>query len=105
MLPRETKTFWSTYKVTQPMNTIAWAWTSGGEWKLDRPIASWSEKPAATNRAMTIAALRKKRSSESAGSGATGVPAARVAILRDLPPESSDLGSQAQWKARASLCG
>src|SRR4051812_4874113 len=48
------------------MNVIAWAWTSGGEAKVDRPIASWNEKPAKMTKVITIAAFRKKRSSPAA---------------------------------------
>ena len=48
---------------TQPINMMAWTCTSGGEAKVDRPIANCVENPATITRAIEIAAPRKKRSS------------------------------------------
>src|SRR5215211_5883417 len=45
------------------MNSTAWKWTRTGEAKVERPIASWNEKPATMTIVMMIAPRRKKRSS------------------------------------------
>src|SRR5215203_3003655 len=45
------------------MNSTAWKWTRTGEAKVERPIASWNEKPATMTIVMTTAPRRKKRSS------------------------------------------
>src|SRR3954447_5532293 len=63
------------------MNTKAWAWTSGGDEKLDRPIASCTEKPATITTAMVMAPPRKKPSSRPP---ATGSLSATVVIR--FPP-------------------
>src|SRR5688572_4610744 len=67
---------------TQPKKMMAWAWTRGGAEKVERPAASWVEKPATMTRVMRIAQIRKKRSSRGrADAGAR----ARVAICRSPP--------------------
>jgi hypothetical protein len=90
--------------VTQPMNRTAWMWTRTGEAKVERPIASWKEKPATITRVMTIALLRKKRSSPTEGTSGAW---ARVAIptAPAVRGDSSAVQRVAELPARWSIGG
>src|SRR3954466_13472475 len=84
------------------MKMIAWAWTSCGELKVERPIANCVEKPATMTRVITMAPPRKKRSSPAAGATGWSNEASSEVAIRFPPGSLTGQDPATRFKAGAS---